>query len=860
MKWKQITSLVLSAAMLVGLCPQNVSATQETNRNVEVVQEQDENETTDCEHITGTPKVVKKYQSDKGMGFNKKAEEKPMLLSNDSARTTYYLPNDAPEVMEKVQEIAQECRDAGIEDEWDIALWLHDWLIYNANYDLTYSIYHAYGVLLEGTGVCQSYAEAYQLLLNEFGIENMLVTSMEMNHAWNMVKINGVWCHVDCTWDDPISYDENGNEVAGGYERQFYFGLSDAEMNTDHVWPMEYYPKCTSNRNSILFLSSEINLVENVEELEELFLNMYELQAEYFECYYVGSDENLVLVDEMAAILYQYDNLMLNWNLWYGDDYVMVYVYFDEFDGQHTHRYKGLPVAPYCEVSGGILYKCACGYMYESDFTNALEHEWSDWEITQTPTFTEPGTSTRMCEICWKEESMEVAAGNVTGSCGENLTWELNEDGVLTISGTGDMYDMDYRQPWEDYCADITSVVIENGVTSIGNSAFYLCTNMTSIEIPNSVTSIGEYAFNNCKSLTNVKIPNSITTISPGAFYYCENLKKVEIPSSVTSIEAMAFCGCYSLENVEIPSGVTILAGGAFEWCYGLTHMEIPDGITAIESGVFWGCENLESVKIPASVTLIDECAFLYCENLTDVYYGGTEEMWSEIYFGPYTDEVQNATIHFEGQGDNPGEDEKPEVTDVFSDVRAEDWFVDSIQFVYDNGMMSGSDGSFKPYDNMTRAMMVTTLYRLCGSPSIAGTLASNFFHDVESGSWYENAVTWAYDTNVTTGYTDADGNPTHFGSYDNVTREQLAVFLYRYAEMQGYDVTVRGNISGYVGANNVSDYAKSSMEWAVGVGLISGIESNVNGVTIYDLAPKGSATRAQLATILMRFCGYFVK
>ena len=96
MKWKQITSLVLSAAMLVGLCPQNVSATQETNYNVEVMQEQDENETTDCEHITGTPKVVKQYQFDNGVNVNKKAEAKPMLLANDGARVMDYLPNDAP--------------------------------------------------------------------------------------------------------------------------------------------------------------------------------------------------------------------------------------------------------------------------------------------------------------------------------------------------------------------------------------------------------------------------------------------------------------------------------------------------------------------------------------------------------------------------------------------------------------------------------------------------------------------------------------------------------------------------------------------------------------------------------------------
>ena len=119
---------------------------------------------------------------------------------------------------------------------------------------------------------------------------------------------------------------------------------------------------------------------------------------------------------------------------------------------------------------------------------------------------------------------------------------------------------MDYRQPWEDYCADITSVVIENGVTSIGNSAFYLCTNMTSIEIPNSVTSIGKYAFSGCSSLTSIEIPNSVTSIGDYAFNGCSRLDTiycyaVNSPTiwnkTFTNYEATLYVPCEALADYQ---------------------------------------------------------------------------------------------------------------------------------------------------------------------------------------------------------------------------------------------------------------------------------------------------------------------
>ncbi len=194
-----------------------------------------------------------------------------------------------------------------------------------------------------------------------------------------------------------------------------------------------------------------------------------------------------------------------------------------------------------------------------------------------------------------------------------------------------------------------------------------------------------------------------------------------------------------------------------------------------------------------------------------------------------------------------------------FTDVNAGDWFAEDVKKIAKMGLMTGTnETTFAPNTNMSRAMMVTTLYRLAGKPEVTNYIATKIFPDVEAGSWYEDSVNWAYNTGITTGYTDVNGNATYFGTEDYVTREQLAVFLYRFAEKEGYPVNVSVNISNYVGYSDISDYALEAMKWAVGAGLISGVEYTENGVTTYALEPKESATRAQLATILVRFCEYY--
>ena len=242
-----------------------------------------------------------------------------------------------------------------------------------------------------------------------------------------------------------------------------------------------------------------------------------------------------------------------------------------------------------------------------------------------------------------------------TGSCGDNVRYSLDtETGLLTISGTGDMYS--YRQFFQN--TNIKSVIIESGVTSIGDSAFDGCTSLTDVTIPNSVTSIGYSAFRDCRSLTSVTIPDSLTSIGEEAFSSCTSLTSVTIPNSVTSIGDSAFSGCRSLTSIEvsnnnenysstdgvlfnksnselitypagktdseyvIPNSVTSIGRSAFSSCSNLTSVTIPSSVTSIGNSAFYGCTSLTNVTISDSVTSIGGFSFGYCTSLTSVTIG----------------------------------------------------------------------------------------------------------------------------------------------------------------------------------------------------------------------------------------------
>ena len=204
----------------------------------------------------------------------------------------------------------------------------------------------------------------------------------------------------------------------------------------------------------------------------------------------------------------------------------------------------------------------------------------------------------------------------------DNLTWTLDADGKLTISGTGAMKDYSSSEGNQSPVrknSNVKKVVIEDGVTSIGNFAFDGCRSLTSITIPSSVTSIGNYAFYNCRSLTSITIPNSVTSIGNYAFSGCRSLTSITIPDNVTSIGTYAFYDCTSLTSITIPDNVTSIGESAFEWCSGLSSVTIPDSVTSIGFYAFKDCTSLTNITIPDSVTSIGSAAFYKCSSLTNI-------------------------------------------------------------------------------------------------------------------------------------------------------------------------------------------------------------------------------------------------
>ena len=197
----------------------------------------------------------------------------------------------------------------------------------------------------------------------------------------------------------------------------------------------------------------------------------------------------------------------------------------------------------------------------------------------------EPAEETKITapEAAYESEILQVSEIHKAGTCGENLSWTLTTDGVLTISGSGKMYDYGMGTgelcPWFSSGYLIQSVVIQSGVTSIGECAFYRC-DMTSISIPSTITDIGGSAFYDCEYLLSADIPYGVTEIGYSTFYDCRKLEQVTIPSTVTVIQPYAFYQCFALDGVNIPEKVSQIGYYAFYKCGRLTSIALPDAMT----------------------------------------------------------------------------------------------------------------------------------------------------------------------------------------------------------------------------------------------------------------------------------------
>ena len=476
------------------------------------------------------------------------------------------------------------------------------------------------------------------------------------------------------------------------------------------------------------------------------------------------------------------------------------------------------------------------------------------------------------------------------------LTAVLIPDGVTSIGN---------EAFW--YCDSLTSVTLSDSVRTIGNDAFQGCSALKSINIPDSVTDIGvgafwgtpiyetterwtdgvlyldnwlieakeavagiypvrtgtvgiaATAFSYCERLTGVKLPDSLTSISSFAFAYCSNLTTITIPDGVTSLRECVFRGCDKLTSVTLPDGVTSIDTGVFYGCGSLASVTIPDCVTSISEHAFEGCRSLKVITIPDGVTSIGEAAFYGCNNLQAVYFMGNAPVLGSSVF-QITDEktweginIPGLTLYYiEGKAGwtrptwngYPTATWAPTSENSYTDVSEKEWYFDAVQYASQNGLMNGvGNGKFDPEGSMTRAMLVTVLWRYEGEPAEG----ENTFTDVPNGTWYTDAVAWAAEKGIVGGVGNGNFDPN-----GSITREQMATILFRYAQNKGIETSKRGELSGFADSGNVSSWAKDAVQWTVAEGIINGSDGK--------LLPQGNATRAQVSAILMRFLENIVK
>ncbi|MBQ7500100.1 MAG: leucine-rich repeat protein, partial [Clostridia bacterium] len=284
-------------------------------------------------------------------------------------------------------------------------------------------------------------------------------------------------------------------------------------------------------------------------------------------------------------------------------------------------------------------------------------HSYSDWTYTGTSACTEPGSVSRICAYCGKTETGTAAPlGHSWGEwtvdenddsklyrvclrCGateekqnviteDDLIWTFDErTGELTISGDGPMADYSQNMaPWMIHYFDIRSVVIGDGVTSVGSEAFRFYPSIQSISLGSGIKSIGQWAFSGCTSLMSIEIPSGVESIGEAAFYNCSSLMEITVPGSVGAIDQWVFYGCTSLERVYVGNGVSSIGFLAFS-----------------------GCTSLSCIDLPGTLTSVAIMSFDGCTALSDIYFHGTEEQWNRIDIDICNDPLLRANIHFIG-------------------------------------------------------------------------------------------------------------------------------------------------------------------------------------------------------------------
>ena len=415
-----------------------------------------------------------------------------------------------------------------------------------------------------------------------------------------------------------------------------------------------------------------------------------------------------------------------------------------------------------------------------------------------------------------------IAAITPDNATDKSVTWESSAPGVATVDTSGKVTAV------APGTATITVTTTDGGFTDTCQVT------VTAATVPVSGVTLSQ----NQASLYYNRTPNTLTltaTVAP-ANATNQNVTWASSDPSVATVDAAGKVTAVAPGTATITA--TTVDGGFTAICTVTVRPDIPPAnpnyritVEATQGGTVTA--DPTAAKAGATVTLTPVPHRGYQVGtvaVTDRF--GEAVAVTENADGTYTFTMPNGqvtvTVTFE-QAPLP-----------FPDVTEGDWFYDDVRCAYETGLMGGvGDNLFAPNSQTTRAQLVTILYRLEGEPEVSGTSG---FSDVAAGIWYTDAVAWAAENGIVNGVSD-----TEFAPGDDITREQLAAILYRYAACQGYDVSQRADLSGFGDASSISGYAHEALSWAHAQGLVLGFEDG-------SLRPQGTASRAQIAAVLMRF------
>lgn len=432
---------------------------------------------------------------------------------------------------------------------------------------------------------------------------------------------------------------------------------------------------------------------------------------------------------------------------------------------------------------------------------------------------------------------------------------------------------------------------IKDGTVGVADCAFYGCQKLTEVVIPDSVKFMGCNAFYSCRRLSYVSIGSGLSELPDDVFSECQGLMEITIPANITKISTRAFGGCSSLKTVVLTNSVTEIGNMAFLWCGSLAEVYFygteeewnairighsNEDLLGAEfhfvafgscgDGVYWTLDpvlgvldvfgsgrmndfneenpapwsdtEITSVYIDNGVTAIGDNAFAACEAIEKVYFYGTQSQWDAIEIGSGNENLTNAPLAFLSDTGDP--------CCAYIDIDRNAWYHEAADFVIANGLMGSTstyEMKFEPNTTVSRAMVASIIYRLFGSPK--EDIYHHWFTDVKIDAWYADAVFWCAYYQLAAG----KGNGI-FDPNGKVTRQELAMFMRNTAAAIGEDVSKQADLNRFADAAKVPSWSKEALAWAVDAGILSG---KAAGGKTY-LAPTDTATRAELAAIIMRF------